>query len=429
MQLESHTNSSPLNREVLSGGDMKVRLRGPYMYKNNLRRSNVSFKNEGETIVFDSRREMMMNEENSANFDERFWVINPVLPGIGKQVRIIVLDKIPFSRMAEPIVFNTVNILLDQYKERLIVKRSPRQILNGKKVDLLDFLNNMADRFGLKSLIPPGPPENTFGLVHFQNMTTDSMELFTGVGKTKGRFAEVISWNHNNKVKFWKGKCQIINGTNGELYKPFINLGKPIRVFLPQLCRTFDLDPVGDLVEIQDGLKALEYEVSPRLYLGARNNPSNKCFCSNLRSYDCQFDGLVNMGPCFFDVPIYLTRANLKSTDDRIKGTIDESAYKDKLPDKQSFYLDPTTGTVLKVNLTLASVIKLERQPYLRDMAAIRNLTYAPVFVTNESLDLPFEFAWQILALQYFTTYYREMYALMAGGGVGLLLIKVFFFR
>lgn len=230
-----------------------------------------------EKVKFDSHRKLFLNEEKSANLDEKFWSLNPIIPSTHKTVRSMVIDRIPFQRVSEPIVFNAVNVLLDNYRERLFQKRTARELLHGRKVELLQSLENLADRFGLKSLMPPGPPENTFGLVHFQNNTVDVIELWTGIGDSN-KFGDVYKWKGEEKMNLWTGKCNEINGTNGELYKPFVVKGKPLRIFLSQLCRTFNLDPVSkDVVIIQDGLEALEYEISPRLFLGARSNPNNKC--------------------------------------------------------------------------------------------------------------------------------------------------------
>lgn len=221
---------------------------------------------------------MYLNEIKSANLDERFWILNPIIPSTLKSIKSMVLDRIPFPRISEPIVFNTVNVLLDNFKERLIQKKTPRELLEGRKVELLESVEALADRFGLKSLVPPGPPENTFGVAHFQNSTVDTIEVYTGVGKTKEKYGDVYKWKDKDKMTFWSGKCNEISGTNGELYKPNIPKGKSLKIFLSQLCRTFYLDPVqADLVTIQDGLKALEYELTPRLYLGAQNYPKNKC--------------------------------------------------------------------------------------------------------------------------------------------------------
>lgn len=38
----------------------------------------------------------------------------------------------------------------------------------------------------------------------------------------------------------------------------------------------------------------------------------------------------------------------------------------------------------MKVNLTLCGSFKMVRQPYMRDMAKLQDLTYAPFIVANE---------------------------------------------
>lgn len=241
-------------------------------------RDNISFSNRGDRIKFDTHKVMHVNEVRSPDLDEKLFHVNPIVPSVMNQVKSIVLDRIPFQRASEPIVFNGVNALLDFYKERLIVYRSPRELLEGKEVELLAQLTNLADRFGLKSLIPPGPPENKFGLAHAQNVTVDQIELWTGIGRTKDKFAQVYKWKGKDKMTTWDAHCNIINGTNGELFKPFIEKGKPIKIFLHDLCRTFNLIPVGEEpVTVQDNFKALEYEFPNRIYQGARTNPRNKC--------------------------------------------------------------------------------------------------------------------------------------------------------
>lgn len=241
-------------------------------------RENEMFTKKGERLKYDSHRMLVIDEASSKDLDEKMWLLNPILPTTLKIVKTLVLDRIPFQRLAEPIIFNTVNLLLDNFKERLILKTTPRMILDGRKVEMLAAVSGVAKQFGLASIIPPGPPQNVFGLAFVQNETTDSLEIWTGIGPSVDRFAEVSSWRGQSAMKIWRGKCNIINGTNGELYKPFIEEGRPIQVFLPPLCRTLQLDPVGDAMAItKTGIRALEYELTPRLYLGARSNPSNKC--------------------------------------------------------------------------------------------------------------------------------------------------------
>lgn len=229
-------------------------------------------------VKFNSARQLVLDEENSAkDLDKKFWLLNPIIPGLQGQVKSIVLDRVPFQRLSEPIVFNSVNVLLDQFKERLIVKKSPRDLLMGQKVDMLEFVTNLANRFGLGSLVPPGPPNNIFGLAYVQNETIDKMEIYTGIGSAR-KFADIKSWNGKERMTAWNGGCNSMEGTNGELYKPYIQEPKPIKVFLAQLCRTFYMEPVTG--ELEDGgyeIMTYQYQLSPRLFQGVRSYPRNKC--------------------------------------------------------------------------------------------------------------------------------------------------------
>lgn len=390
-----------------------------------MRRENIQFAAGGERVKFDTHRVMLLNEAKSENLDKKHWVLNPTIPSTLKTVQTLILDRVPFRRLTEPIVFNSVNLILDGFKERLVNKRSARQLLEGKKIELLVSIQNLADRFGLGSLVPPGPPQNIFGVAHYQNNTFETIEIFTGLGKTKNRFAEVYQYKGRDKLKFWEGRCKSLEGTNGELYKPFVNKTRPLRIFLGMLCRGLSLDPVSDEpIEVQDGLMALEYEFSNRVFLGARNNPSNKCFCQDVRTYDCQYDGLINMGPCFFDSPLYFSKANMKGVDRRIRSLINDSSVEYDVPDKQSFYLDQTTGSVLKANITLLSSFKLVKQPYMRDMATIRDIAYVPFFLASEQITLPYSITRPLKYLQVMMNYYQQAFMAGAAGGAIVLLLK-----
>lgn len=480
-------------KEVLRGDKMEFEVKGPYVYRTFLERENIQFSNEDERVSYGSRRRLYLDEEGSADMDERMWLLNPIVPSTVKSVKMMVLDKIPFQSFSEPIVYNAVNLLLSQYKERLIKRTTPRDFLQGKEVELLVAITGLASRFGLQSLVPPGPPENKFGLAFAQNETVDDIEIFTGVGRTRDKFAEVSRWHEKTEVTAWRGRCRTINGTNGELYKPFISESKPIKIFLGPLCRSFYLEPVveettstssgekedppltsssssssssdngqqqqrtknertgkkrtnstiprkrrsrdpseiGEHKQVitETGIKALVYEFSPSLYTGARTNPSNRCYCENVRSYDCQYDGLISMGPCFFDAPLYFSRGNFKGVDKRISGTTRFlQTVGDGLPDKQHFSLEKTTGTVVAVDLTIMGIFKVVKQPSLNDLARVRNVTYVPAFSTTETVRLPWKYAWQIYMLQKMIQNYEPAMAVTAGSGVAILLAKRFLF-
>lgn len=69
----------------------------------------------------------------------------------------------------------------------------------------------------------------------------------------------------------------------------------------------------------------------------------NTTSCKNKRTYDCQYDGLVSMGPCFFEAPIYFARPNFKGVDENILGLVDKNTVAGNISEKQSFWLDPVS--------------------------------------------------------------------------------------
>lgn len=417
-------------REALGGKrKMSFERKGPYIFDTYLVRENVVFMKQGEKVQYESGRKLTPLEDQSANFDERMWLINPIVPTTVRSVRSIVIDRVPFQRFTEPIVFNAVNALLENFNERLILRTSPREILNGRKVTLLESLSGLAARFNLESLLPTRLPENTFGLAFVQNATVDRIEIWTGVGQSREKFADVSKWKEKTKLSAWPGKCSSISGTNGELFKPLIEQNSTIRVFLGPLCRSFHLTPVGsEPVIVQSGLRAFEFELNPTLFLGARSNPSNKCFCENPKSYDCLLDGLLAMGPCFFDSPLFFSRGNLKNVDDRIRRLVDyKSLERDPVAEKQSLYLEPMTGVVLEANVTLMALFKVTRQAYIRDLSKVQNLTYVPLFSTTESISVPFKYVWQIYYLQMFSDYHKPIMGGLALFGLGVVTMKLLF--
>lgn len=106
--------------------------------------------------------------------------------------------------------------------------------------------------------------------------------------------------------------------------------------------------------------------------------------CKDTKTYDCQFDGLINMGPCLFGSPLYFSKANFKDVDRKIRDLVGEGVEDPRIPERQSFYLEPLTGTPVMVNLTLMGSIKITRQRYLRDLSGVNNLQYMPLFTTTE---------------------------------------------
>lgn len=237
-----------------------------------MNRFNISYKNNKESVQFSTLRSLVLVESESKDLDTPMYAVNLIFESIHAGVK-DAMKKIPFARISEPIVYSGVNALVDNFNERLLIKSTPRDLLTVRNVALLQSLSSMATRFGFADLLPPLPTKA--GIAYVQNITADTIEIWAGVGSTKEKYGEVVSWKGSSSVQFWTGKCSRIEGTNGELYKPMEN-EKSRRVFISQLCRSFDLVKISNDTVIS-GVRLDEYEIGDKIYQGIQNNPENKC--------------------------------------------------------------------------------------------------------------------------------------------------------
>lgn len=53
----------------------------------------------------------------------------------------------------------------------------------------------------------------------------------------------------------------------------------------------------------------------------------------------------MSMGPCFFDAPLFFSKANFLGVDPKIKNMVQSETAVDesKIPEHQSFYIEPVS--------------------------------------------------------------------------------------
>lgn len=185
------------------------------------------------------------------------------------------------------------------------------------------------------------------------------------------------------------------------------------------------------------------------------------CSCKDPKAVECKYDGLMTMGACFFDAPIYFGRPKLAGQDRRIRSLIQEPIMNDSiLPDQQSFSLDPVsvierppqpltlitrpierehaqantnhiathqqiTGTPAKVNLTFVGTFKLINQPYMRDMDKLQPITFVPTFAASESILIGDDFALQLRLLQTIYFNHKSLFLMGVMAGLAIMLLGV----
>ena len=147
--------------------------------------------------------------------------------------------------------------------------------------------------------------------------STASNSIYTGVGNIS-RLAEFLEWNgHKYVLDTWRSpEANQIRGTEGMFFKPNLQLGQPLVLFMGNLLRSFDLQNTGTVDHL--GMETLRYEFDSRVFRGAFSDPGNARWDSW-----CP-DGLFYVGPVKDpEIPVYVSKPHFLDGDSGLLEGVD----------------------------------------------------------------------------------------------------------
>lgn len=102
-----------------------------------------------------------------------------------------------------PFVYGITSVLLMLHSEGIFIRSTPRKILMGYPVNLLDTAETMLRPLSIAGVKPSDIipfedlPNNSFGILNGKNHTPiGPWEVFTGVNKSKQKYTETISFKN-----------------------------------------------------------------------------------------------------------------------------------------------------------------------------------------------------------------------------------------
>jgi len=125
------------------------------------------------------------------------------------------------------------------------------------------------------------------------------MEIYSGV-KINEKFGETISWKEQEQLSFWKTDyCNMINGSDGSIFSPFVNRDRILKIFSPDMCRSIYMKYVED-IELY-GVPAYRFATPKDVLEDPRINSENECYCLESDGDDlkgCTKAGVFRIGAC-----------------------------------------------------------------------------------------------------------------------------------
>ena len=304
---------------------------GPYVYKET--KSKQIEYTERNSIGYKVRKYFYFDDSNGLSENDLVYTPNLPLLTIGK------LTQKTFPKWVE----EGLRFLLR--KEPLLLKLSVDQVLWGYNASLFDHINKELTKWHLPSINFP-----QFGIFS-QGGGNGTFDDLTEVDRGLQDFNSLLmitKWRNKPKLPFWEGDaCNMIRGTDGASFHPFVNSSQPLWIFSTDICRSISLAYNSESV-VED-IQTLHYTIPASTFNSS--TPSNQCFCLPDPQH-CLKSGVSDISVCKMGAPIVVSSPHFLNADEEFINSF-QGLHPSPSLHTTNLHIEPTTGIVLKAEKRL----------------------------------------------------------------------------
>ncbi|XP_026154089.1 scavenger receptor class B member 1 isoform X2 [Mastacembelus armatus] len=321
-------------KEVLNGEKPMVEQRGPYVYRKHIQKDNITF-HPNNTVSYREYRSYYFEPSMSVG-NESDVVTIPNMLVLGAAV---MLEKLPYAvRLMISATFKT-------FKEGPFLTKTVGELMWGYDSKLVEFLN--------KYLPGTLPSSGKFGLfAEFNNSNTGLFTVFTGRGDIR-KVHKVDSWNGLTELNYWRTpQCNMINGTAGQMWPPFMTKESTLPFYSPDACRSLEL--VYQRSGEMRGIPLYRYVAPTTMFANGTVYAPNEGFCP------CRQSGLLNVSSCRHNSPVFISHPHFFNADPVL---LDFVQGLNPNEDEHGLFIDihPLTGVPLNVSIRLQLNLYMKR--------------------------------------------------------------------
>ncbi|KAB1255697.1 Scavenger receptor class B member 1 [Camelus dromedarius] len=311
-------------------------------------KSNITF-NDNDTVSFLEYRSYQFQPHKSRGLESDYIV----MPNILVLAAALMMENGPISlKLIMTLAFSTLG-------ERAFMNRTVSEIMWGYEDPLLHLIN--------KYFPSMFPFKGKFGLfAELNNSNSGLFTVFTGV-QNFSRIHLVDKWNGVSKVNFWHSdQCNMINGTSGQMWAPFMTPESSLEFYSPDACRSMKL--VYKEEGVFEGIPTFRFVAPNTLFANGTVYPPNEGFCP------CMESGIQNVSTCRFnqlrgekeqrDAPLFLSHPHFYNADPVLAEAVSGLHPN---PEEHSLFLDihPVTGIPMNCS------VKLQLNLYIKSVKGI----------------------------------------------------------
>ncbi|XP_048115708.1 scavenger receptor class B member 1 isoform X2 [Alosa alosa] len=312
-------------QEILNGEKPMVEQKGPYVYSEKRWKDNITFHANNTVSYREYRRYFFERDMSVGNESDVVTIPNMLVLGAA----VMMEDKpIPVRMM--------VSATFKVFKESAFLTKPVGELMWGYDSKLVDFLNTF-----FPGMLPPGK----FGLFsEFNNSNTGLFTVFTGQDDIR-KVHKVDSWNGLKEVNYWQSEqCNMINGTAGQMWPPFMTTESTLPFYSPDACRSMEL--VYQRPGSVGGVPVYRYVAPSTIFANGSVYPPNEGFCP------CRQSGLLNVSSCRQNSPVFISQPHFYNADPVLLGTVFGLSPNE---DDHGLFIDihPETGVPMNVSVRL----------------------------------------------------------------------------
>ena len=184
--------------------------------------------------------------------------------------------------------------------------------------------------------------------------------------------------NHFGHLNFWNSPyANMLNGSDGSIYKPDISKDDMLYVFVIQMCRALSLKYL-DKITIE-GINGYRFNPPKYIFQSGSINPNNKGFCVP----NCLPSGLLSISPCTpFNAPIVVSSPHFLNGNKSLLKMIGGLSPNEEKHDT-FLSIEPHTGILLQASKRIQFNIQVDPMVGIRDLEKVKS-AQVPIMWVNE---------------------------------------------
>ncbi|KFU92731.1 Platelet glycoprotein 4 [Chaetura pelagica] len=262
-----------------------------------------------------------------------------------------------------------LNTWMKSSKSYLLQNRTVKELLWGYKDP---FLNKV-----------PFPLDPVLGVFYPYNGTSDGLyRVYTGAEDIK-KTAIIESYKNKRNLSYWEGHCDMVNGTDGASFPPFVKKNQVLRFFSSDICRS--IYGVFQGKQNVKGISLYRFAVPREAFASPTEVGDNYCFCTDeVISQNCTLAGVLDISACKAGRPVFISLPHFLHASDSILHDVEGLSPNEQ--EHETFLdIEPTTGFTLQFAKRLQVNLLVRPAPKIEALSKVKKPYVFPVLWLNES--------------------------------------------